>query len=82
MSELHRCLRALRSIGHAATCDAISEESAKFGVQVRRYNTNRALKSVPEFAVRIDPLGSLLKYRITPKGQYLLNLLDLIHPAM
>jgi dephospho-CoA kinase len=76
-SELHRCLAALDDLGHAATCEEISECTKKFGPQVRKYNTNRALKDVPEFATRIEPSGGkLLRYRITKVGQTLLSLLN------
>lgn len=76
-SEMHRCLEALASLGRASTCEEISVRSAQFGPQVRRYNTNRALKDIPEFAHRLEPTGSkLLRYRITPTGIALLRLLN------
>jgi dephospho-CoA kinase/inosine/xanthosine triphosphate pyrophosphatase family protein len=76
-SELHRCLVALSSLNRAATCEEISQATAETGVRVRRYNTNRALKDVPEFAQRIEPKGGkLLRYRITDRGQRLLKLLE------
>lgn len=76
-SELHRCLLALADLGRAATCQEISERTAAFGAPVRKYNTNRALKEVPEFATRIEPTGGkLLRYRITSVGLTLLSLLN------
>lgn len=74
-SELHRCLLALRKIGRAETCENISAVTAEFGVRVRKYNTNRALKDVPEFAHRITVHGKLLHYQITPRGEALLDLI-------
>jgi len=76
-SELHRCLSALRKIGAADSCEEIHEETARFGVPVRIYNTNRALKDVPEFAARIEQSDVLLQYAITGRGKHLLTLLDL-----
>jgi dephospho-CoA kinase/inosine/xanthosine triphosphate pyrophosphatase family protein len=75
-SELHRTLSALRVLGQAATCEAISKSTIKFGMPVRKYNTNRALKSVPEFAERVKRSGHLLSYRLTARGDQLLELLD------
>jgi inosine/xanthosine triphosphate pyrophosphatase family protein/dephospho-CoA kinase len=77
-SELHRSLRALRRIGHSATCDEIASGTTDEGIAVRRYNTNRALKAVPEFAQRIEKRGELLRYRLTARAASLLNLLDLL----
>ncbi|MDZ5698698.1 non-canonical purine NTP pyrophosphatase [Chelativorans sp. M5D2P16] len=77
-SELHRSLRALRKIGRAATCDEIAAVTAEQGFAVRKYNNNRALKSVPEFATRLEKRGDLLRYRLSPRAPALLRLLDLI----
>lgn len=77
-SELHRSLRALRKIGRAATCDEIAAATAEQGPAVRKYNNNRALKAVPEFAMRIEKRGELLRYRLSPRASALLRLLDLI----
>jgi hypothetical protein len=77
-SELHRTLIALDAIGDAGTCEQISAKSADLGIPVRKYNTNRALKSAPEFAERVKRSGHLLSYKITARGQRLLELLDLI----
>jgi inosine/xanthosine triphosphate pyrophosphatase family protein/dephospho-CoA kinase len=77
-SELHRTLRALKAIGQVGTCEAISAKTAQFGPPVRKYNTNRALKSVPEFAERVKRSGHLLSYRLTARGDQLLELLDKI----
>jgi hypothetical protein len=77
-SELHRSLRALRKIGRAATCDEIAAVTAEQGVSVRKYNTNRALKAVPEFSTRLEKRGELLRYRLSPRAPALLRLLDLI----
>ncbi len=77
-SELHRSLRALQFIGRAATCDEIAAASAAQGRSVRKYNNNRALKSVPEFAVRIEKRGELLRYRMSSRGTALTELLDLL----
>jgi len=77
-SELHRTLIALDAMGGAGTCEQISEKSALLGIPVRKYNTNRALKSAPEFAERVKRSGHLLQYRLTARGQRLLELLNLI----
>jgi hypothetical protein len=77
-SELHRTLIALDAIGDAGTCEQISTKSADLGISVRKYNTNRALKSAPEFAERVKRSGQLLQYRLTARGQQLLELLNLI----
>ncbi|WBL78017.1 AAA family ATPase [Bradyrhizobium xenonodulans] len=75
-SELHRTLNALRAIGSAATCAAISEKAAELGTPVRKYNTNRALKAVPEFAERVKRSEQLLSYKLTARGEALLQLLE------
>src|SRR5689334_12551187 len=49
-SELHRTLSALNAIGHAGTCETIAAKASELGHPVRKYNTNRALKGIPEFA--------------------------------
>lgn len=77
-SELHRSLRALRKIGRAATCDEIAAVTAEQGPAVRKYNNNRALKAVPEFAMRVEKRGELLRYRLSQRAPALLRLLDLI----
>jgi hypothetical protein len=77
-SELHRCLSALRRINSAASCEQIYEETARAGAPVRVYNTNRALKDVPEFASRIVRPDALLRYTMTARGRELLRLLDLL----
>lgn len=77
-SELHRSLRALRKIGRAATCDEIAAVTTEQGAAVRKYNNNRALKSVPEFATRLEKRGELLRYRLSPRAPAFLQLLDLI----
>lgn len=77
-SELHRTLIALDALGNAGTCEQISEKSADLGIPVRKYNTNRALKSAPEFAERVKRSGHLLSYKLTARGQRLLELLTLI----
>jgi dephospho-CoA kinase len=77
-SELHRSLRALLRIGRAATCDEIAAATAEQGLAVRKYNNNRALKAVPEFATRVEKRGELLRYRLSPRAQPLLRLLDFI----
>jgi inosine/xanthosine triphosphate pyrophosphatase family protein/dephospho-CoA kinase len=74
--ELHRCLRALQTLGRTATCDEISAETSRSGSAVRRYNTNRALKRVPDMAERVEKKHSLLSYRLAEKGRILLQLLD------
>jgi inosine/xanthosine triphosphate pyrophosphatase family protein/dephospho-CoA kinase len=75
-SELHRTLGALSALGRDGTCDDISLKATELGHPVRKYNTNRALKSVPEFAERIKRSGHLLSYKLTARGQQLLELLD------
>lgn len=77
-SELHRTLIALDAIGDAATCEQISTKSAELGIPVRKYNTNRALKSTPEFAERVKRSGHLLSYKLTARGERLLDLLNLV----
>jgi inosine/xanthosine triphosphate pyrophosphatase family protein/dephospho-CoA kinase len=79
-SELHRTLIALNEIG-IGTCEQISLKSADLGVAVRKYNTNRALKSAPEFAERVKRSGQLLSYKLTARGQRLLDLLNLIYKS-
>lgn len=77
MSELHRCLSALEALSRVATCEEIAEATTQFGEKVRVYNTNRALKEVPEFADRIEKRGeALLSYRISTRGRLLLQLLN------
>lgn len=78
LSELHRSLRALRRIGRAATCDEIAIVTAAQGAAVRKYNSNRALKAVPEFATRVEKRGELLRYRLNSRAPALLKLLDLM----
>ena len=80
-SELQRSLRALHKIGHAATCDEIARVTEEQGHPVRKYNTNRALKSIPEFATRLTKSGQLLKYRLTQRAIALLELLALVKSA-
>jgi len=80
-SELHRTLIALDTIGDAGTCEQISAKSANLGIPVRKYNTNRALKSAPEFAERVKRPGHLLQYKLTARGQRLLDLLNLIEKS-
>lgn len=75
-SELHRCLSALALLDQPTSCEQLSDETARFGSRVRVYNTNRALKAIPEFAVRIESSHELLQYEITPRGKLLLRLLD------
>ena len=78
LSELHRSIRALLTIGAAATCEEISSLTAELGPPVRTYNTNRALKAVPEFAQRIELKGEHLRYQPTARTPSLLALLDLL----
>jgi len=73
-AEIVRSLQALRFLRKAATCEEISDETRNRGNFVRRYNTNRALKNVPELARRIEKKKSLLKYQITPEGRTFLNI--------
>jgi inosine/xanthosine triphosphate pyrophosphatase family protein/dephospho-CoA kinase len=80
-SELHRTLIALDAIGDAGTCEQISAKSADLGIPVRKYNTNRALKSAPEFAERVKRSGHLLSYKLTARGQRLLDLLNSIEKS-
>jgi inosine/xanthosine triphosphate pyrophosphatase family protein/dephospho-CoA kinase len=76
-SELYRSLKALDRIGRAATCDQIAAETGGMGFPVRRYNTNRALKNVPDLATRIERPKDLLRYNITARGRAFVKLLDL-----
>lgn len=78
LSELHRSLKALLAIGIAATCEEISELTAELGAPVRKYNTNRALKAVPEFAQRIEQKGERLQYQPTARSRSLVALLDFL----
>jgi dephospho-CoA kinase len=78
LSELHRSLKALLAIGTAATCEEISALTAQHGSPVRKYNTNRALKAVPEFAHRLERKGESLKYQPTERSLSLLKLLKLL----
>jgi hypothetical protein len=68
LSELHRSLKALLTIGSAATCEEISTLTVSLGSPVRKYNTNRALKAVPEFAQRIVQKGQHLRYQPTARS--------------
>lgn len=72
-NELVRSLSALRRLNRYGTCDDISSETAKLGNKVRTYNTNRALKSVPEYARRRKVGNELLRYNITPAGRHFLD---------
>jgi len=74
--ERHRALRALATFDRTATCEEIAAASETEGVSVRKYNINRALNSLPEFAEPIVEKGSLLSYRMTPRGRLLLELLE------
>src|ERR1700738_1200250 len=75
LTEMHKCLSALKRLGRAAPCDLIAQETElMFGTGVRRYNTNRALKSIPEFATRSKRKGNLLSYRLNDRGSKLLEL--------
>jgi hypothetical protein len=78
ISELHRSLKALLTIGIAATCEELSELTDQLGFSVRKYNTNRALKAVPEFAKRLEQKGERLRYQPTNRSLSLLRLLDLL----
>lgn len=75
-SELYRCLSALAQINRTATCEEISAATKKYGTQVRKYNTNRALKQAPEFAERIIKKNAILSYRILPAARSYLSLCD------
>jgi len=79
-SELHRTLLALDAV-ETGTCEQISSKSIDLGIEVRKYNTNRALKSAPEFAERVKRSGHLLSYKLTARGQRLLDLLSLIEKS-
>ena len=83
-SELHRSLIALHALGDAGTCEQISAKSVSLGIPVRKYNTNRVLKSAPEFAERVKQSGHLLSYKLTARGEHLLDswtcLTKLEHP--
>jgi dephospho-CoA kinase/inosine/xanthosine triphosphate pyrophosphatase family protein len=76
LSELHRCLWSLDQIGRAASCEGIAAQTGTLGTPVRIYNTNRALKEVPEFAARIENSKNLLQYEITDRGRKVLSLLN------
>jgi len=79
-SEIARSLAALGALGKRSTCQKISDMSAKTGtIKVRRYNTNRALKAVPEFARRYDGKNEkLLSYSLTDRGKCAIQLLELL----
>jgi dephospho-CoA kinase len=64
-SEVARCLLALQSLDRVATCDQISVATSSDGPRIRRYNVNRALKSVPLYARRVVKNGQLLSYEST-----------------
>lgn len=76
-NELVRSLMALSRLSKAATCKEISDESTKQRKPVRIYNTNRALKGVPEMAKRIKRGRELLRYRILESGKAYLEFLEL-----
>ena len=73
-SELLRSLFALARIGRFANCEEISNETTRDGARVRKYNTNRALKLVPDLATRQSKKGDVLRYRITDRGLMFLDL--------
>lgn len=75
-SELFRSVRALHTIGRAATCQEIESMTSTQGLVVRKYNNNRALQSIPEFAVRLQKPKELLRYRLTRRGELLFDLLS------
>lgn len=66
-SETVRSLRALQVLGRQSTCAEISAQSAELGPPVRLYNTNRALKAIPEFAKRVESRGHKLSYAPTDR---------------
>lgn len=76
LSELHRCLLALDSLDQVSRCEEISTRTGELGGLVWRYNTNRALKSVPLFVDRYDKGEDLLSYSINSRGKRLLRLLN------
>jgi len=76
LSELHRSLIALSELGRVSSCEDISSETERLGSKVWRYNTNRALKSVPLFVDRHDHGEKLLSYRVNERGEQLLRLLN------
>lgn len=76
LSELHRSLIALSTFSRIASCEEISFETEQLGAMVWRYNTNRALKSIPLFVDRFDKGEDLLSYRINSRGERLLALLN------
>jgi hypothetical protein len=72
---LHRVrIEALREIDGWATCEEIARTSANFGRPVRKYNTNRALKTVPEFAERSESARERLRYTSLSEGSFSWNL--------
>ncbi|KLN62634.1 hypothetical protein WH96_01150 [Kiloniella spongiae] len=85
--ELPRCIVGLESLGKIATCEEISDaikriefSSSKEIKPVRKYNTNRALKSLPEHAVRHDSTeDKLLSYSLSKRGLKLCELFQLIN---
>jgi hypothetical protein len=75
-NEVVRSLLALRRLGRYSTCEEISTETAHAGAKVRKYNTNRALKFIPELATRRKKPGELLQYHITAAGRKFLDYLN------
>ncbi len=75
-SELSRSLYALNKLRITSTCEEISEETKALGFHVAKYNTNRALKEVPEFAKRVERDGDLLSYKALPLAGKLLHLIE------
>ena len=75
-SELYRSLAALKRLAQPSTCEEISDETARWGHRVRKYNTNRALKQLPEFAERMELRGAKVRYRLSPRGAKLIDLID------
>jgi dephospho-CoA kinase len=74
--EDYRCLLALQRLGRVATCEEISDETARIAERVRLYNANRALKAVPEFADRIERKGRRLSYSPTERTAAAISLLE------
>lgn len=77
-SELVRSLAALELIGRPASCEEIHDATKKLGSSVPKYNNNRALKSVPELAQRLQERGELLRYALTYHGRSFLRVLRLL----
>ncbi|WP_167458439.1 non-canonical purine NTP pyrophosphatase [Mesorhizobium kowhaii] len=75
-SEASRSLLALAEFDRPATCDEISAATDQGRLRIRKYNVNRALKSLPIFAHRVARKGQLLAYEKTDRTDAVIQLIE------